>query len=106
MPQTMRIHWKKSVAITLFLLSLVLSQSPASADVSTEETCKRLYADYLERARQALLDQKPNDAVEFLLKASVVAESCASPENAPKGQDKQPTLALALLGPAFTGSAL
>jgi len=81
------------VAITLLFAMLVLGQSPVNASPSGEEACDRQYADYLQKAKQALLDKKPDDAVAFLLKASAIAETCASLERTPETQGKEKTLA-------------
>lgn len=92
----MRIPFAKSVATTLVLATFILRQSPAGASPSVEEACGKLYADYLQKAKQALLDKKPDDAVAFLLKASVIAEGCANTEK-PEGQGDQKTIASARL---------
>ena len=93
--QSMKLPYARSVAITLLLATFILGQSPAGASPSADEACDKLYADYLGKAKQALMDKKPDDAVAFLLKASAVAESCASVERTPEGQGKEKTLALA-----------
>jgi len=73
------------------LAAFALGQSPARA--GSEEECDRLYTGYLEKAKQALLDKKPDDAVAFLLKASAIAQSCAEAEK-PGGQGDRKTPAL------------
>src|SRR5438128_2578358 len=93
----MRLPYAKSVAITLLLATFVLGQSPVGASPSGEEGCDKQYADYLQKAKQALLDKKPDDAVAFLLKASAIAEGCASLERTPEGQSKERILASARL---------
>ena len=77
------------------LASLISGQLLTSAKLFAEETCEMLYADYLQKAKQALVDKKPDDAVAYLLKASAIAESCASSVRPPEGQSTQKTLALA-----------
>src|SRR5438132_5809687 len=83
---------------TLLLASLMLGQSLASATLFAEETCEKLYAEYLQKAKEALVDKKPDDAVAFLLKASAIAESCANSVRPPEGQSAQKTVASATSG--------
>ena len=92
----MKIPLAKSAGTTLLLASLIFGQSLVSATVFAEETCDRLYTDYIQKAKQALVDKKPDDAVAFLLKASAIAESCASSVRPPEGQSEQKTLSWAL----------
>ncbi len=91
----MKIPSAKSMGTTLLLAGLMLGQSLVGAPLFAEEMCEKLYADYLQKAKQALVDQKPDDAVAFLLKASAIAESCASSVRPPEGQSAEKTLALA-----------
>jgi len=93
----MKLPYPRSVAVTLLLATFVLGQSPVDASPSGEEACDKQYTDYLQKAKQALLDKKPDDAVAFLLKASAIAETCASLETTPEGQAKERTLASARL---------
>jgi len=92
----MRIPSSKNTVVALSLVTFILGQSPTAVGLSTEEACDKLYADYLEKAKQALRDKKPDAAVAFLLKASTIAQSCANSEK-PEGQGEQKTLALARL---------
>jgi hypothetical protein len=93
--ESMRIPSAKSMGTPLLLASFMFGQSLISATVFAEETCEKLYADYLQKAKEALVDKKPEDAVAFLLKASAIAESCANSVRPPEGQSNQKTLALA-----------
>ena len=92
----MRIPWSKNTVAALLLVTFILGQPLTSAGLSTEEACDKMYVEYLEKAKQALRDKKPDDAVAFLLKASTIAQSCATSEK-PEGQGEQNTLALARL---------
>ena len=80
---------------TLLLTGLMLGQSLIGAPLFAEETCEKLYAEYLQKAKQALVDKKPDDAVAFLLKASAIAESCATSVRPPEGQSTEKILAFA-----------
>jgi len=91
----MRIALAKSRGITLLVASLISGQLLTSAKLFAEETCDKLYADYLQKAKQALVDKKPDDAVAFLLKASAIAESCATSVRPPEGQSTEKILAFA-----------
>lgn len=83
----------KNMLASLLFAAFIAGQSP-NGFCSTQEACDKLYADYLQKAKQALLDNKPDDAVAFLLKASTIAESCAKADN-PEGRDGPKTPALA-----------
>jgi hypothetical protein len=91
----MKIPSAKSMSSMLLLTSLMLGQLLTGTPLFAEEDCEKLYADYLQKAKQALVDKKPDDAVAFLLKASAIAESCASSVRPPEGQSAEKTLALA-----------
>jgi hypothetical protein len=91
----MKILSTKSMSSMLLLTSLMLGQLLTGGPLFAEENCEKLYADYLQKAKQALVDKKPDDAVAFLLKASAIAESCASSVRPPEGQNAEKTLALA-----------
>jgi hypothetical protein len=91
----MSILLAKTVRTMLLLAGLMLGQSLISATLFAGETCEKLYAEYLQKAKEALVDKKPEDAVAFLLKASAIAESCANSVRPPEGQSTQNTLALA-----------
>jgi hypothetical protein len=102
--QHMRIPWSRNTVSALLLVTFFLGQPLTGAGLAAE-TCDKLYADYLEKAKQALRDKKPDDAVAFLLKASTVAQGCANSEK-PEGQGEQKTLALVRLDSSFSDSAL
>lgn len=82
---------KKILAGLLFAAFLV---EPSFGAFGSEEPCDKLYVDYLVKAKQALRDNKPDEAVIFLQKASMVAESCAKVEK-PEGQGEPKLPALA-----------
>jgi hypothetical protein len=69
-----------------FLFMAIVGQS--SGALASEETCDKVYVDYLLKAKQALQDNKPDEAVAFLRQAATIAESCAKIAN-PEGQGER-----------------
>jgi hypothetical protein len=77
----------------LFLLGFFLIQSPGTATSRDESACERLYAEFLEKAKRALVDNKPADAIMFLSEAAAAAGSCANEQKPPRDHSRQSTLA-------------
>lgn len=78
----MKIQFNRIKTIA-FAFSLLLLLSPVSsyADSSLEKLCEAQYVESLKNAKQALVDQKREEALNFLLQATRIMESCArSPE--------------------------
>lgn len=70
-------HKKCLTRLSLFLCSL-LWQTPLNAESSAEALCERLYSDLLNKAKQALVEGKRDEALRLLLQAATVTERCAS----------------------------
>jgi hypothetical protein len=60
--------------------------SSAKAAPTTEELCEKLHADYLIKAQNALVEDKLEDALRFLLEAEAIAKRCADSSEGPLPQ--------------------
>ena len=88
----MKIFIPTTIVMIAFIGAVTIGPSFRGAAVFAGESCEKLYADYLQKAKQALVDKKPDDAIAYLLKASAVAESCANLVRPSDGQTAQKTV--------------
>ena len=69
---------KRCLTGVFLFLGFILWQTPLKAESSAEALCERLYSDSLNRAKQALVEGKTDEALRFLLEAAAISERCAS----------------------------
>lgn len=62
---------------SLLFFGVVVWQTTLSAEPSAERLCEKLYSDSLNKAKQALVEGKRDEAVRFLMEAASVTEQCA-----------------------------
>jgi hypothetical protein len=67
----------KSLISSLLFFAVVVWQTTLNAEPSGERLCDKLYSDSLNKAKQALVEGKRDEAVRFLLEAATVTEQCA-----------------------------
>src|SRR5437870_2952311 len=69
----------KRCLVGVLVFSICVSwQAPLTAEPSAEALCEKLYSDLLNRAKQALVEEKHEEALRFLLEAATVTERCGS----------------------------
>ncbi|SRR5712692_8512776 len=104
----MKTQLKRKVNALAAFLTLLFAQVPAYADTSLEKLCEAQYVELLKNAKQALVDQKREDALNFLLKATTIMETCArsieKPD--PKEQAGENRLALSPSSQSSSDNAL
>ena len=69
-------------------LAVALLPSLVAAAPSTDEICERLHAEYLTKAQRALAEEKPEEALRFLLEAQAVAQKCVNSSEGPLQQNQ------------------
>ena len=74
----MQLQHKRYLVSPIVCLGLVLWQTPLKAESSTDALCDKLYSELLNKAKQALVEGKRDEALRFLLEATTVTERCAS----------------------------
>lgn len=89
--------YRKSIAVVLLsLLFVSLHVGPLHAD---ERGCEILYTETLRKAQQALIENRREEAVNFLLKAISISDSCASLRQQPQFRRQGEETVLYLLPP-------
>lgn len=70
----------------VFFLTLTLWDSSLEANPSVQELCEKLHAEYLLKAQKALSEDKPEEALRFLVEAQAIANKCAESSERPLPQ--------------------
>ena len=74
----MQLQHKRYLAVLVLCSGLALWQTPVNAESSVDALCDKLYSELLNKAKQALVEGKRDEALRFLLEATTVTERCAS----------------------------
>ena len=82
-----------------FLLFISVYVGPLQAEPSDAKGCEVLYAEFLRKAQQALIEDHREEAVNFLLKAISIFDSCASIRQQPQFRNQGEESVLSLLSP-------
>lgn len=82
------------VLAVFFLLVISLYVGPLHAD---ERGCEILYTETLRKAQQALIEDRREEAVNFLLKALSISDSCTSLRQQPQFRKQGEETVLSLL---------
>jgi hypothetical protein len=73
----------RNLTASIGLLTIALWASMANAAPPTEELCEKVYAGYLLKAQKALSEDKPEDALRFLLEAQAMGKTCGDSSERP-----------------------
>ena len=88
----MRLQHKRYLASLIVCSGLVLWQTPVKAESSVDTLCDKLYSELLNKAKQALVEGKRDEALRFLLEATTVTERCASSTEPQQQRGQEETL--------------
>jgi hypothetical protein len=92
---SMRSKSNPRIAWLFCSLSVFLWTGGSQANPTPEEVCETIYTEAVKQAREALSQNKREDALRFLSDAAAVLERClAAPEEKPQKETKKTTLAL------------
>jgi hypothetical protein len=97
----MQFQHKRYLSGLIVCLGLVLWQTPLKAESSVDALCEKLYSELLNKAKQALVEGKRDEALRFLLEATTVTERCASSTEPQRqrGQEENVLSSAPLLAP-------
>ena len=88
----MQLQHKQYLAGLIVCSGLVLWQTPLKAESSVDALCDKLYSELLNKAKQALVEGKRDEALRFLLEATTVTERCASATEPQRQRGQEETL--------------
>ena len=74
--------------VTSIGILIIASWSTVANAAPMEELCEKLHADFLLKAQKALLEEKLEEALRFLLEAQAVAQKCADSSERPLPQNQ------------------
>ena len=95
MALSMQLRHKKPFVAFLLFSGVILLRAPLYADSSAEEQCEKLHTEALKKARQALTDGKPDEALRFLQEAAAISVRCASLPESDRREREENVLASA-----------